>query len=112
MITFNAKDNEKSYYLTHYREYPIYEPAEGGYYYAGSDWDCYWESDSMDEIRDKFNEMKSELEEEGYRVWEFEYKDINVGLMAVKYSPYIGHGEYWLLEEKLGSDAHGYEPYC
>mgnify|MGYP003295293821 CR=1 FL=1 len=23
------------YYLTYYEEYPIYEPAEGGYYYAG-----------------------------------------------------------------------------
>ena len=24
-------------YLTHYTEYPIYEPAEGGYYYAGNE---------------------------------------------------------------------------
>ena len=24
------------YYVTYYEEYPIYEPAEGGYYYAGS----------------------------------------------------------------------------
>lgn len=23
-------------YLSYYREYPIYEPAEGGYYYAGN----------------------------------------------------------------------------
>ena len=23
-------------YLTHYEEYPIYEAAEGGYYYAGN----------------------------------------------------------------------------
>lgn len=24
-------------YLTFYSEYPIYEPAEGGYYYAGNE---------------------------------------------------------------------------
>lgn len=23
-------------YISHYEEYPIYEPAEGGYYYAGN----------------------------------------------------------------------------
>lgn len=23
-------------YITHYEEYPIYEPAEGGYYYSGN----------------------------------------------------------------------------
>lgn len=23
-------------YLSYYKEYPIYEPAEGGYYYAGN----------------------------------------------------------------------------
>lgn len=23
------------YYVSYYREYPIYEPAEGGYYYSG-----------------------------------------------------------------------------
>lgn len=107
----NYVDTDR-YYLTHYCEYPIYEPAEGGYYYAGADYDCYWESDSLDEIRSKFEEMRSELEEDGYKVWEFEYKDINVGLMAVKYSPYIGHNEYWLLEESLGSDVKGYVPYC
>ena len=23
-------------YISHYEEYPIYEPAEGGYYYSGN----------------------------------------------------------------------------
>lgn len=23
-------------YISHYMEYPIYEPAEGGYYYSGN----------------------------------------------------------------------------
>ena len=23
-------------YISHYEEYPIYEPAEGGYYYPGN----------------------------------------------------------------------------
>lgn len=31
MGTRNSK-----WYVTYYREYPIYEPAEGGYYYAGT----------------------------------------------------------------------------
>lgn len=112
MITFKRKDTTEKFYLTHYSEYPIYEPAEGGYYYAGSDYDCYWESDSIDEIRDKFKEMESGLREDGYEIWDFEYNDGYVSGMALFRSKYIGHNDYWVIETKLGSDVKGYEPYC
>lgn len=33
----NIEKDDYPFYVTFYAEYPIYEPAEGGYYYAGAD---------------------------------------------------------------------------
>ena len=33
----NIENDDYPFYVTFYAEYPIYEPAEGGYYYAGAD---------------------------------------------------------------------------
>lgn len=33
----NIEKDDYPFYVTYYAEYPIYEPAEGGYYYAGRD---------------------------------------------------------------------------
>lgn len=33
----NIEKNDFPFYVTYYAEYPIYEPAEGGYYYPGRD---------------------------------------------------------------------------
>ena len=38
------------YYLTYYEAYPIYEPAEGGYYYEGRNCVEWAESESLIEI--------------------------------------------------------------
>lgn len=93
----------KKYYLTRYDEYPIFEPAEGGYYYAGQDWEEYWECDSLEEAKHKLLSMKDELEENGFIVWEDG---------AYLRSRYVGEGILFTIEETLGENVKGWHPYC
>lgn len=89
-------------YLTHYTEYPIYEPAEGGYYYAGREAGTYYECDSIKQAKCKLKELAEELEEEGFVVCE-DYAFLS--------SKYIGEGEQWIIEEVYGSENSGWHPY-
>ena len=50
-------------YLTYYKEYPIYEPAEGGYYYAGNEV-AQSERMSKRKCRSRFNKIWKECEKE------------------------------------------------
>lgn len=93
-------------YLTHYTEYPIYEPAEGGYYYSGQEADCFYRLNSLKQAKRKLKKMRKELEEEGYQVW----TDGN-WCEAYKRSKYIGEGECWIVEKVYGSNNHGWHPY-
>lgn len=90
-------------YLTRYDEYPIYEPAEGGYYYSGQDVKEYYECDSIEEAKQKLLEIKDELEENGFNVWEDG---------AYLKSKYIGDGILFTIEETLGENKKGWHPYC
>ena len=90
-------------YLTRYDEYPIYEPAEGGYYYTGQDYVEYLECNSIEEAKQKLSEMKDELEENGFNVWEDG---------AYLKSKYIGDGILFTIEETLGENTKGWHPYC
>lgn len=90
-------------YLTCYEEYPIYEPAEGGYYYSGQDYSEYYECESIEEAKEILLKLKPELEEYGFNVWED----------GAYYSTrYIGEGIHWIIEDNLGEHKRGYEPYC
>ena len=73
-------------YLTHYTEYPIYEPAEGGYYYAGQQADCYYRLNSMKQARRQLRKMQKNLETEGFMV----YLDGNL-CEAYRPDKYIGN---------------------
>ena len=53
-------------YLTHYTEYPIYESAEGGYYYAGRYVSEYFRLNSEKQAKRKIAKMQKELEAEGF----------------------------------------------
>lgn len=90
------------FYLTHYQEYPIYEPAEGGYYYAGNEACESYECDTEEEAIQQLAEMKSDLEAEGFIVDEDS---------AYLPSKYIGEGESWKIERKYGSRNSGWHPY-
>lgn len=107
-----------TYYLTYYEAYPIYEPAEGGYYYEGRTAVKWWESEDLNEILNSisdfaeefgmetipfdFDGIKNELEEWGYSV------------VALTHAKYIGDDEYLVLEterafKKYESGWHPYE---
>lgn len=64
------------YYVSYYEEYPIYEPAEGGYYYAGEQiLDCVacstWKKAKRVYRRWK-SEFKSYYDSEKDRVFDYE----------------------------------------
>lgn len=115
-------------YISHYEEYPIYEPAEGGYYYSGNQ---LTESERMSkrsckkELLRIWDECVKENEERGFREdnlnewdtisrntheypWVFnrERNYISRG------SYYIGDGESFVIERKQGSRKRGWTPYC
>ena len=90
------------FYLTHYSEYPIYEPAEGGYYYAGNEAGESYRFFTKLGAKIHLAKMKAELEEEGFIV----YND-----RAHLFSRYIGNGESWRIERKYGSHNSGRQIY-
>lgn len=89
-------------YLTHYEEYPIYEPAEGGYYYAGRQVTAYYRFLTMWGAKRHFAKMKAELREEGFTVYD------NRAYLSSKY---IGEGELWIIEKTCGSRTSGTQTY-
>lgn len=89
-------------YLTHYKEYPIYEPAEGGYYYAGNEANEYYRLNSIKQAKRKLAKMRKELEADGFEVYEDR---------AYLYSEYIGKSEFWIIEKVYGSDESGRQIY-
>ena len=92
------------FYLTHYEEYPIYEPAEGGYYYAGNRAQEFYRLNSMKQVKRKLAKMKKDLEEDGFIVSE----ELDA---AWRFSKYIGEGESWVVEKVYGSQNEGWHPY-
>ena len=101
----NIEKDDYPFYVTYYAEYPIYEPAEGGYYYAGRD--AVWsegynsEEEARECIEDFVNEQEDKNEWEGY----------NNGY--VLHGKYIGEDQYVKIEKKNEylSDEKGWEPY-
>ena len=55
------------YYLTYYEAYPIYEPAEGGYYYEGRNCIEWANSESLTEVVDYISTMAEKLDLEIWR---------------------------------------------
>lgn len=120
-------------YLTHYEEYPVYEPAEGGYYYAGNQVVA-WERLSLRQAKKKFKEIWEEYDRQNVEAFGKTYSELCENgckdeygcrlhpwhLVEPKgdraeirfYSQYIGEGESYVIERKLGSQERGWEPYC
>lgn len=98
-------------YLTIYEEYPIYEPAEGGYYYAGL---AVVKSERMSKRKAKreFDKLAEELIKE---TKDDKYPWIKLGTQGrqlVKDSYHIGEGSYICIENKQGKHSQGWHPYC
>ena len=115
-------------YISHYEEYPIYEPAEGGYYYAGNQLvESEWKSKHAckKELHRIWQECEKDNEDRGFR--EDNHNEwINISSRTREYpwifnrelnfihreSYYIGEGESYVIEKRQGSMRKGYEPYC
>lgn len=108
------------YYLTYYEAYPIYEPAEGGYYYEGRNAVKWWESEDINELVNFIPNLAEnwyEMELTNYGTIE----DINEELenwgyviVALTHSKYIGDDIYLVLEnekafQKYEAHWHPYE---
>lgn len=106
-----APERKYPYYVTTYSCYPIYEPAEGGIYYSGSEISDVFgfnnRKDAIKYINKLYRKYKAEPLEEK---WTFHTNADNTVFGAN--SHYIGDGWFVKLERKLGSCVHGYEPYC
>ena len=106
------------YYLTYYEAYPIYEPAEGGYYYEGRNAIKWWESEDINEL---LNSISNFAEEFGMKTIPFDFDDIKDELkkwgycvVALTHAKYIGDDEYLVMEterafQKYEAHWHPYE---
>ena len=104
------------YVIQMYRRYPIYEPAEGGYYYEGMAPDTYSQKyntkqEAMGGLREFVEEENANMsaKEEGYLILSSE------GLEAYTINhKYIGEGFEYRVEplNQRGHRAKGPVPYC
>lgn len=88
------------YYVSHYAEYPIFEAAEGGYYYAGNELIEYFRFGNLKNARKFLRRLACERE----------FNIINDNA-AFKKSKYIGEGEEIVIETSLGKRECGFKPY-
>ena len=89
-------------YLTHYQQYPLYEPAEGGYYYAGNEAFESFTFLTKWGAKRQLAKMRAELEADDFTVYDDK---------AILSSKYIGEGESWEIERKYGSHNRGKQIY-
>ncbi len=108
------------YYLTYYEAYPIYEPAEGGYYYEGRNAIKWWESEDLNELVNFIPNLAEnwyEMELTNYGTIEDinkELEDWGYIIVALTHSKYIGDDIYLVLEnekafQKYEAHWHPYE---
>lgn len=101
----NLEKIDYPFYVTYYAEYPIYEPAEGGYYYAGND--AIWSEgfNTEEEAWEYANKYVEQDDEWG------DWQKFTDGYKLD--GKYIGQNQYVVVEPKksyLGM-VKGWEPY-
>ena len=98
-------------FITTYERYPIYEPAEGGYYYSGNQM---VESRSFSchrKAKQYINKLYRQAIKEGEKESKYWYQSKDNLSFGVG-SKYIGEGWFVRLERKQGQEERGYTPYC
>ena len=107
------------YYLTYYEEYPIYEAAEGGYYYSGCNAIEWAYDESMDEVINYIPKFAEEYnleivhESVAEHVRECFNEDFNSIIVAIDKSKYIGDDRYICIENDTDFKSRecGWQPY-
>lgn len=91
---------KKHYTVSLIQEYPIYEPAEGGYYYSGQ------------EVKSE----KTRTRKEARAILEDIAKAFDIDIISPDYaantSKYIGEDAYIKITKKYHPKNSGYHPYC
>lgn len=98
-------------YLSYYEEYPIYEPAEGGYYYAGNK---LVKSERMSErqAKKRLAEIWEEVQKGNEILPEVEQWVMDGNRRGIyRSNRYIGEGESYIIERHKGSEERGWQPY-
>lgn len=101
--------HKKKVIVTWYDEYPIYEPAEGGYYYAGREYSKMSEPYPLKKAKRWLKQEYKKLRKiYGDRL----YMDDECGIHYI--SEYIGEGFDIVIErpQDAGKDEIGHTPYC
>ena len=105
------------YYVSYITEYPIYEPAEGGYYYAGTQIQECREFSTWKKANRYYQKLRKwfleEHSDEPERVYDCTPGGIGRWTRpVVGYNArYIGDGEWVELTGKKPVE-HGWTPYC
>lgn len=105
------------YYVSYITEYPIYEPAEGGYFYAGENVELCREFSTWKKANRYYQKLRKEFlemyEDEPERVWDYICGGIGkYGGSSVYYrSRYVGEGERVEIS-KTKPEHKGWHPYC
>lgn len=100
------KRTRRWYYVSYYEAYPIFEPAEGGYYYEGEALEQFERFGSLKSARRFFRKKLEECGGASYfdAVTPFEARK--------KESGKVGDGWRLRIETVLGKHAHGWHSYC
>lgn len=99
------------YFVTTYSLYPIYEPAEGGYYYEGVEIRnsrAFQSRRKAKQYINKLYRLEIACGENQDKYWFAQPDNTLFGCG----SKFIGEGWYVTLERKQGAEEKGWEPYC
>ena len=96
-----ARKKKTRYFVSFYEAFPIYEPAEGGYYYEGEQ---LVDSILVGSLKKARRVMRREAER-------LEFTSIGCNNSS-KRGEYIGESEYIYIETVKGIHEHGWHPYC
>ena len=107
------KKKFRKYYVSLYELYPIYEPAEGGYYYDGCEYKgslpaCKTLKKARRLLRKQIQYLQEEYGED--KVYEWGWAGHLWGVRTQ--SKYIGEGTVIRIETRKASGESGYKPYC
>ena len=94
-----------------YSKYPIYEPAEGGYYYSGTQIEWSYAFNEYRKAKRFLRKLYKECIARENNLDEYWHCNDSHTRFGVG-SKYIGEGWYIKLERKQGEDVRGWEPYC
>lgn len=98
------------YYVTFYCEYPIYEPAEGGYYYTGIQVESSHKCQTWRKAKQTLRRLYKEYVGDG-NVNEPGWFENDSKQHFGWHGKYIGEGWYVKLERSQGEDICSWHPY-